>query len=255
MKSILNLRMVASLGLVLVVIFGQAGVVQAEEKNSIPCITGYIQPRITSASDGGVVNIPAGTYCETLNVDASITLRGASMNTTILMPAADGQRVITVDSGKNLRLENLKVTGGKALVEPNYNVGGGVFVANGGLTLVSSVVNLNSALYGGGVFQAGATHKLIITDSLIDGNTAVYHGGGAYADGIVEYNNSTLSNNTAGWHGGGLFANIGNTQLTNGSITGNHTTLGDGGGVDANNDINVWGPVSTTTPQADWAGD
>ena len=104
-----------------------------------------------------------------------------------------------------------------------------------------SWVTLNSAYYGGGVFQAGATHKLILTDSLIDGNTAVYHGGGAYADGIVEYNNSTLSNNTAGWHGGGLFANIGNTQLTNGSITANHTTNGDGGGVDANNNINVLG--------------
>ena len=107
MKSIFNLRMVASLGLVLAVI--SARQVWYRPMKRIPFASQVIFSHLSPVLQMAVWSIfPRERTARRLNVDASITLRGASMNTTILMPGAAGQRVITVDSGKNLRLEILK---------------------------------------------------------------------------------------------------------------------------------------------------
>lgn len=99
---------------------GQARPVQAFP-GSAPLAAPTIQSLIDAAPENGTVNIPAGTYSETLTINKHLTLLGASMNTTILQPALAGQRVITVAAGKNLSLENLKITGGQAA----GNSGGG----------------------------------------------------------------------------------------------------------------------------------
>ncbi len=59
-----------------------------------------IQDMINAAPDGGTVNIPAGTYSESLTINKNLILRGASMNTTILRPSVTGQGVITVTAGQ-----------------------------------------------------------------------------------------------------------------------------------------------------------
>jgi predicted outer membrane repeat protein len=172
-----------------------------------------------------------------LVVDKNLTLRGASSATTILQPAGSGQRVIMVTSGHNLRLENLTITGGSV---PS-SAGGGVYLENGGLELVSCVISNNSASYGGGVFQAGTSSSLIATDSQILGNTATIHGGGLYVEGNATLTNTTLAGNTAGNHGGGMHVNQGNVHLVGGIVSGNHATDGNGGGVNLNNGLDVNG--------------
>lgn len=96
----------------------------------MPTVT--IQSLIDAAPNGGTVNIVAGTYNESLIVNKTLTLTGVSSGTTIIQAVA-GQRVIAVDNGHDLRLENLTVTGG----HPSNAVGGGIFVMNGSLTLIN----------------------------------------------------------------------------------------------------------------------
>src|SRR5512135_1941651 len=102
------------IGIVLVLL-GTPGAAQAAP-------TATIQSMIDAAPDGGTVNIPSGTYTESLTVNKTLTLTGVSSATTIIQ-AVSGQRVITVTSGHDLRLENLTVTDGN----PTDDVGGGIY--------------------------------------------------------------------------------------------------------------------------------
>ncbi len=72
-----------------------------------------LQERINDAADGATLDIAAGTYLENITVhDKNISLRGANRATTIIQAANSSLRVITADSNKGLRLENLTITGG-----------------------------------------------------------------------------------------------------------------------------------------------
>ena len=144
-----SFRKMLILGIVLFFCMGQVNLVHADPQ-------GPVQDAINAAPAGGTVDISAGTYSESLVISKNITLRGASSATTLLQPANSGERVIRVTTGNNLRLENLTVTGGNLVSD----VGGGVYLENGGLELVSCVVSNNSASYGGGVFLSGTGSDL-----------------------------------------------------------------------------------------------
>ena len=194
-----------------------------------------IQSMIDAAPDGGTVSIPSGTYTESLTVNKTLTLTGVSSATTIIQ-AITGQRVITVTSGHNLRLENLTVTGG----HPSGTVGGGIFAA-GNLQIVNCRIANNSADYGGGVFQEDASGRVDVIGSRIELNTTGNHGGGLYVSGSAALTNTLVLSNTAGWHGGGLHVNSGRTDL-NGGLFSNNQAMGDNGGaVNVNNSISVTG--------------
>jgi predicted outer membrane repeat protein len=193
-----------------------------------------IQALIDAASDGGVVDIPADTYNESLVIGKNITLRGSSNTNTILQPAGVGQRVITVASGYNLRLENLQVSGAQI-----SDSGGGGYLAGGSLEVDNCKIINNAAAYGGGIFQEGNDGGVTIENSVIAGNSAVNHGGGIYARGDFTLISSDLTNNTAGWHGGGAHIDSGDAQINAAQITGNIATNGNGGGININNSITI----------------
>ena len=199
-------------------------------------VPGPLQVMINNAPDGGTVNIPAGTYSETLLVDKNLTLIGASASLTILQPASTIQRVIFVTSGHNLTLEHLRVTGGHPA-----DAGGGIYLQGGSLTLNSVTVDHNQASYGGGVFQEGAAGAVTVNDSIISENTASFTGGGIFTKGSATLTNTTLANNTAGNHGGGLHVDSGTASLTGGAVYGNHALFGNGGGVSVNDGLTVIG--------------
>ncbi len=228
---------------------GQARLVQAFP-GAVPLAAPTIQSLIDAAPENGTVNIPAGTYSETLTINKHLTLLGASMNTTILQPASAGQRVITVAAGKNLSLENLKITGGQA---PGDS-GGGVYLQDGILTVTSCWITTNSANYGGGIFQGGADHELIILDSRLDHNTAVFHGGGVYVEGNISLTNTLVQSNTAGFHGGGIHVNAGGAQVSMSTFSGNQATAGNGGGINVNNALNILGSSFSENVAGDSGG-
>jgi nitrous oxidase accessory protein NosD len=106
-KNFTVIQKILVLGLLLALCASTFEGVKARQIADVP---GPLQVMINNAPDGGTVNIPAGTYSETLLVDKNLTLIGASASLTILQPASTIQRVIFVTSGHNLTLEHLRVT-------------------------------------------------------------------------------------------------------------------------------------------------
>ncbi len=198
---------------------------------------GVIQAMIDNAPDGSTVIIQAGHYHETLVVDKNLTLMGASADTTVLEPAGENQRVIRVTAGHNLHVEDLRITDG----EVEKELGGGIYLAGGSLTLDHVQIDHNQAAYGGGVYQEGANWTVTISNSIIEYNSASITGGGVYTAGSATMLNSQLYGNTATMHGGGLHVNSGSATLLDDSISANHASDGNGGGVNVNDSLTVSG--------------
>ena len=195
-----------------------------------------IQAMINAAANGSTINIPAGTYTESLTVNKTLTLTGLSSDTTVIRAVA-GQRVITVTSGNNLRLENLTVTGGQTA-----DVGGGVNLKNGSLTLVNCHIISNSAAYGGGVFQEGAAGRVDAIGSWIELNTSSNHGGGLYVRGSAAFTNTQVLSNTANSHGGGVHIDSGSAMVSGGVWRANRAG-NNGGAINLNGSLSLSGTV------------
>jgi len=158
---------------------------------------------------------------------------------------------ITVNSGVNARLRGLSITHGQgsigggvlnngtltldlSSVTNNSAVsgpdsGGGIY-NTGALTVIGSTINGNSAGSGAGIFSTGT---LTLTASTVNGNTASGLGGGLLITGTQSQTivNSTITGNTAA-SGGGI-DNQGALAITNSTISANHASVTDGGGIKA----------------------
>ncbi len=179
----------------------------------------------------------------------SLTLTGVSSGTTIIQAVA-GQRVIAVDNGHDLRLENLTVTGG----HPSNAVGGGIHVMNGSLTLINVRIAGNSADYGGGVFQAGQGGRVDATNSRIELNTTTNHGGGLYVEGTTAFTNTLVLSNTASWQGGGLHSQYQRVDITGGRFEHNRALAGNGGAINVNGSLSLSGTVLITNTALNGGG-
>ena len=135
-------------------------------------------------------------------------------------------RVIQVQVGGSLTLENLTLTDGKA----GPAADGGAVLNYGTLTLTNSAITDSSARAGGGIANAGTLH---LVRSLVSGNQATLAGGGVLSlGGTVTIDQSTISDNTVTGQdtttpklptgGGGLFAAAGGTvSVTDSTVSGN----------------------------------
>jgi hypothetical protein len=228
------LKLTLSITLALGMLFGLGVLVTLQPVQAAPA--GVIQSMIDNAPPGSTVHIPAGTYNESLTVSKTLTLTGVSSGTTTIQ-AVTGQRVITVTSGNDLRLENLTVTGGQA---PGQG-GGGIVIISGSLTLANCHIVNNSANYGGGVYQAGDGGRVDVINSRIELNTTSNHGGGLFVNGSAALTNAQILSNTANWHGGGLHVQNGRADLIGGVFSGNRAVNGNGGAVNLNGSITISG--------------
>jgi hypothetical protein len=200
-------------------------------------VTTTIQAAIDAAADGDIVNIPSGTYTETLTVNKNITLKGASPSSTFIM-ALPGHRVITVPNGHNLRLEGVGLFSGHPIGEVyGGNDGGGIY-ATGNLQIVNTVIDLNQANFGGGVYQFGTNGHVDVTNSVIQENHSAYDGAGFYVTGKIVLTDTWVTGNTANRHGGGLHVQDGLATIIRGSVWSN-TAAGNGGGLNTNNGVTL----------------
>lgn len=108
-------------------------------------------------------------------------------------------------------------------------------VSDFGAGISGSRLTRNHADLGGAVYDTSG--PLIITDTLIRGNTASQDGGGVYADENprelpqpVTLDDDTITRNYAGGNGGGLYDNLWQATATGTTITRN-TAGGGGGGI------------------------
>ena len=105
------------------------------------------------------------------------------------------------------------VTGGEA------GIGGGVYVEETGtFTMESGIINENSALYGGGVYNAGS---FTMNGGVISSNDAAVFGGGVFNAGRFTMSGGSITENKAGENGGGVYVNNGMTVSGSASVTEN----------------------------------
>jgi predicted outer membrane repeat protein len=201
---------------------------------------------LTQATAGDTLNLEAGTYSaangETLPLvpTVDVTINGAGAIFTII-DGANTQRVMTVNSGRNITLQNLTITRGKnagflCVIIGSPGEGGGVCNL-GTLTVSNSTFSGNDAEYGGGIYNATGT--LTVSNSTFYFNLAT-HGAGIYnATGTLTVSNSTFWNNRA-WvlgNGGGIDNNNGTLTVSNSTFSDN--LAGYGGGIYTNGTLNM----------------
>jgi predicted outer membrane repeat protein len=109
------------------------------------------------------------------------------------------------------------------------NGGGAIMNLNGTLTLTTSTLDSNQAVYGGGLVLYGSNNS--ITRSTFSNNTSSGSGGGIYGDSDTTYTNITLSSNHVtgnGQGGGGLYQYYGNATLNFSTVANNTASFGAG---------------------------
>jgi CSLREA domain-containing protein len=176
-----------------------------------------IAANLSTAANGIIVDIPAGTYSITsggtddsesltgdFNILRSMTIRGVDSASTII----DGNGISGVfyaSGASPIYIRDLTITGG---AKPSG--GGGLVVTNNFGTarvIVSDVVIENNTAYTGGGIAVYASH-LELYRTVIRNNSAEYAGGGIHVDTssgrTLTIEDSTIENNSAPT-GGGLY--------------------------------------------------
>jgi hypothetical protein len=142
--------------------------------------------------------------------------------------AQGNSRVFNINSGANVLLQGMTITGGHG------SIGGGIFT-EGNLDLIDGVVTNNTSVqYGGGVYVYGPAGSLSMINSTIADNEAQNQGGGVYVfGGAIDITNSSISNNktlsaTSGLGGGLLLNNATALSIDSSTIDGNEASYGAG---------------------------
>ncbi len=213
----------------------------------------------TSAASPDTVEIAAGTYYETLAINANVNLVGTSggtivdgsgAGTVVAVNPSFSETIFTVNltalqvqhglaggggggilnAGGTMALANSTVTSNTG---DSDAAGGGIY-NTGTLAVTNSTISDNTANNGGGIFNSSGG-SLAITDSTISGNTAtLFQGGGIASSGTLTLTNSTVSGNTVDQNqgqGGGINNYEGSATLINSTVSGNTVVQGLGGGV------------------------
>ena len=223
-----------------------------------------LQTLVSNATDGATIELPEGTITISgqISLDRGITLRGAGMDKTIIMPTAEsllpakdavpgtmvGYRMFLLDH-PNCVMEDLTVKGGytdvvefkdgiAVLIGPKGGTlrrcrvtectakgywNNGFVAITGDNGLVSHcIVNGNSGVYQNGAVAIKAGR---LENTLIQGNRCYDAGGLSYLGGFV-CNCTIVDNHATGKNGGGLLwrpeGNVPDVCLQNLIVYGNH---------------------------------
>jgi CSLREA domain-containing protein len=190
---------------------------------------------------GDSVSLPAGVYTLTLRggpVDlVGDTINGAGARTTVI----DGGGVRRVMDVTNLNpqvgppvpseVSGVTIRNGLAPgASGPANLGGGIQVQSGTLTLVNSTVVGNHADGDGGGIGLNSGDSLVLDHSTVAGNTAGGDGGGIWSANealVMQFVNSTVSGNTATGEGGAYWGGGGSgLNLFNATVAGNQSGPG-----------------------------
>lgn len=203
---------------------------------------------------------------DTITFDPALNGQTISLTSQILITDAvsivgPGATNLTVESDGNDRIfylynkaRSIAVTiSGLELTNGSAFTGGAVRSNGADLTLQSVRITDNTAQFGGGVYLEGTGADLVISDSLLSGNTAqngllnpdvvtpqirffYYYGdGGAVATGgttggTVAITDTQIINNIAAGEGGGVFLyGDSNATITDSTISGNSANSNGGG--------------------------
>jgi CSLREA domain-containing protein len=173
---------------------------------------GSLRAAVTQASsDGGGDTI---VFSSLFKTPQTITLTSGQLELT-------GTVAPTSITGPGANLLSVSGGGSSRVFQVDLNVTASIL----GLTITGG--NTGSFGSGGGINNSGT---LMLTNSTLSGNSAVFAGGGILNSGTATLTNSTLSDNLAtgeGGSGGGI-SNSGTVTLTNSTLSGNSAVIGGG---------------------------
>ncbi|WP_026189200.1 right-handed parallel beta-helix repeat-containing protein [Salinispora mooreana] len=208
---------------------------EGDKGTPVPCDADALIAAITLANARGGATLDLAkdcTYLLTADIDGAglpaittpITLNGSKHTTIERAAAADEFRILTVDTGGDLTLNKLTITGGQTSED-----GGGIFVdAGGALTTNHTTITRNIAsIFGGGIANNGTTR---MKNSTASHNRAGVIGGGVENSGALEISKSYVTANTATSGGAGVLS-VGTVQIDHSTITDNTAQVGSGGGL------------------------
>ena len=186
---------------------------------------GSLRQAIIDAVDGTTIRFDAAIAGQTivlstgeLVIDDLITIE-APVPAGMTISGGLTSRVFQVAGGGDAVLRNLSIVNGRD------KFAGGLYVNGGKLVLDHSLVANNQAaeVSGGGIFMAEG--NLTLVNSTVSGNTSVTTGGGILAGGgATTIRNTTIAFNTSG-DGGGIF--VANDALSvRNSIIANNIAIG-----------------------------
>ncbi|MFZ6029770.1 MAG: choice-of-anchor Q domain-containing protein [Chloroflexota bacterium] len=177
--------------------------------------------------------LPANTYSLTngqLTITDSLVIDGEGAGTTII-DAQGNSRVFSIEQpeGKDpIQVSVLSVT----VKNGRTTDRGGGIQSDATLVVRDSILRQNTAMYGGGI--STVTGTLTIANSAVVSNTSQQDGSGIYtSNSIVTVTNVTLHGNTASeGHGGGVYSEASELSLVNATLSSNTAahTGGEGGG-------------------------
>ena len=181
-------------------------------------------PKTILLSGGELVVRNRGTFAISGPGRSLLTISGNNLS-----------RVIFVDTGTNLTISGVTITGGNGLGLVDNGHGGGIRVFNGAsLVLINSEVTNNHASDqivgsdGGGIAMSNGT--LILTNSAVSNNSASTNAGGGISQtaGVTIIDGSTIRSNMSAGDGGGMFCISGSLIIRNSLIVGNSALDGAG---------------------------
>jgi hypothetical protein len=216
---------------------------------AVACPTANLQTAIDRAAPGSTLHV-SGTCAGNFTITKNLTLVGPAT-----LDGASTGSALAVSGHANVSLSSLTFQHGSGNTATNPQAGGGgIYNADGTLTLVRSTVSNNTGTNGAGIYNGGT---LTLESSTVSGNSTVsqnagVNGGGIYNAGTLTLKDSTVSGNSSVGHGDVLFAPdgvgggifnrgpccdqygglipAGTVTLVNSTVTGN-TAEGDGGGL------------------------
>jgi hypothetical protein len=194
---------------------------------SFACDYSKIQSAVDAISAGGIVKVLSGTYNENVQIDKSLTVKGAGKANTFVNGQLAGS-VFTIgpnNPSAHVNLLDMTIEDGNALN------GGGIY-NKGTLDLTGILLTQNSAGNGGGIYNDGGTVHL--SDVSITGNVAGY-GGGLFStnsqvtfDGpqvLVTANRASQPSSELNWYQGwGVYVNSGIPTTIGGFNPGSQVT-------------------------------
>jgi CSLREA domain-containing protein len=209
-------------------------------------------------NENQIVDAGQGAYGGGIfNDDGTLTLADCTINDN------------RAEAGGGIWNEAGDVTLTNCTLNGNEGVGGGGGIyqwSDGLLSVTDSVIEENTANFGGGIYSNVGTVDVTgsgifnyigsvgLENSTVAGNHANIAGGLANGAGTVYLTNSAVNNNTAEKDGGGIYDAIGLlTSLTNSTVNGNHAG-GMGGGVVNDSGLVVISDSTVSGNDSKWGG-
>ena len=203
-----------------------------------------IQETVNAASAGNTIVLASASILMSdaevaangISITKSLTITGEENDSTSTIVRVTDQgitasRVFTINaSSSDININNMAIMGGDISVnDDTANFGGGIYITAGSVALDTVIVTGSKALSGGGLYSAGNSVVITITDSELSYNSATRFGGAIYCYSSLEISASTISYNSADHSGGGISIMTGDVDISSSTISHN-TSSGSGGG-------------------------